>query len=136
MNGLGVGVFRPRVARFPLGSDGQSGLSKDELFSVVVGLQSQDHGKKFDYVTWRGSPHSARLVDDLGNKYPLVKLPTVYPAGSVVRETVYSDKQVLDVLIFERPVPAAKYLDLDLPAPFDPMQTFQFRIKAAEITRQ
>ena len=57
------------------------------------------------------------------------------PVGRTVNATVRSDEVVLDVLVIERPVPAAKHLDIDLPAPFDKSKVFRFRIKTADIKR-
>lgn len=98
---------------------------------VVIG--SADPAKKFAYTTWTGTDR--HVTDDLGTKYGHVIFTTGRPSGRVVNGTAYSDKPLTDVLIIERPVPAAKYLDIDLPAPFDKSQVFRFRINTADITR-
>ena len=109
------------------------GSSQDKEMELLVAVRSTDPAKRFEYATWTGIDR--HVTDDVGNKYSHVLYSNGRPVGRTVNATVRSDEVVLDVLVIERPVPAAKHLDIDLPAPFDRSKVFRFRIQTADITR-
>jgi hypothetical protein len=132
IGGLQVTLRNPMIAKVPLfvGPD-PVGESTDAFFVVNVELRSADPGKRFNYETWaKGKP---TLKDDLGNRYSQItqwKSSGVHPLGRVETGTVYSDKNLTDILVFERPVPAATRLELELPATqFGEGRAYRFRMK-------
>lgn len=112
---------------------GDVGLSADKDLELLLDIRATDPAKRFNYTTWTGT--DKHVKDDLGNTYHHVIFTDGRPVGRTVNATVMSDNAVVDVLVIERPVPAAKYLDIDLPAPFDKSKAFRFRIKTSEIKR-
>src|SRR5262249_19246912 len=89
-----------------------------------LSLENTNQAWKLAYHPWTPLAGSLRnrserptLVDDLGNKYAQVMAPI---GQEVVGQrtsdvSLYAGKDERDVLVFERAVPAAKYLYLDLP---------------------
>jgi hypothetical protein len=50
--------------------------------------------------------------------------------------TVQADKSVTDMLTFERPLPAAKHLDIDLPVSgSNPLRAFKFRLTIDDLPK-
>jgi hypothetical protein len=97
--------------------------SDREWLVIQVELRNMSSTLKVDYSTWRAKSFSldrdyATLADDLGNGYKRIALSAgTYPNGSVERtEAIYPNKTETDILLFETPVAAASYLDLELPA--------------------
>ncbi|MFO0845931.1 MAG: hypothetical protein U0797_26715 [Gemmataceae bacterium] len=96
--------------------------SRDPLLMVQVDLLNTNPTRKVDYTSWasRDVPTTggrATLTDNLGNTYKQIDFgPGSYPAGAVGgAASVYPDKPVSDVLVFEVPLKAATHLDLELP---------------------
>jgi hypothetical protein len=125
------GAFIDRVAMELI--DGGRGFSEAKYLTLVVAVRAADATKRYDYTTWTGTDRHVK--DDLGNTYPHIIIAGGRPVGRTVHAPVRSDAAVTDVLIIDRPVAAAKYLDIDLPAPFDKSKVFRFRIQTADITR-
>jgi hypothetical protein len=73
----------------------------------------------------------ATLRDNFGNGYRRIDFGlTAYPVGSVERsESIYYNKPITDVLVFERPIDTFEYLELELPAQnFGSQGLLRFRI--------
>lgn len=101
---------------------GDSKESQDELLTITLQVSNLSSGKKLDFGTWRGGDFSfggdsASLTDDNDNTYKRINFGvSSTPVGGVSRESVYPGKSISDVLVFEVPVDAAKWLHLTLPA--------------------
>jgi hypothetical protein len=108
---------------------GASLLDAETLMSVVI-VATTDERRKIDFNGWRQftDNRAATLVDDLGNHYRTKppdlavdgllsgrwnELPSSknigYGAG-----VVHSNRPRAEILLFDAPIPAAAYLDLDL----------------------
>ena len=130
-----IGGLKVEVAKWEIGEVQLLDVLDDEAQSrephLIVNLQliSVDAGKKFLYRSWSKS-RKVELKDDLGNSYQQSRWKGLdtRPVGQIEAERVYSDRVVKDVLVFERPVPAAKVLTLKLPHPDDDSRFFQFQL--------
>lgn len=142
IGGLQATLRSPRIGTVILRAGQETRTTDRDYFVVMIDLIGADPGKRFDYTTWAKSVPTLR--DDLGNSYRRITWDTILdrqgeihelvPVGRMKTDTIYSDKRVTDVLAFERPVPAAKFLDLDLPVRFDGIdRSFQFRLKTNDI---
>lgn len=82
-----------------------------KTIKVLFCLAHTDETRRLPYHSWNSSG-TAKLSDDLGNVYALAGgKPPGQIQGTVL---VYSDMQQYDVVRFERPVPKASVLTLEL----------------------
>lgn len=102
---------------------GRASESTEPNLSITVELSNLSAAKKMDYRTWRGSDFSfgekhATLIDDNDNNYKRVGFgsSSTLVGGIQSIESIYPGKTVTDVLVYEVPVDAAKWLRLTLPA--------------------
>ena len=100
----------PRLERAP----GRFARPSNSYLVVRLGLRSSDDAKRVEYNGWSNF-QSVSLSDELGNKYPQKRFRGASVVGQVDRAGLYSDKPLTDVLVFERPVPRARRLRLELP---------------------
>lgn len=116
---LTVTVDSATVRTPTLVSGGQ--LATGDGKATVIGLTVKvtDPTKRFDY-----SPWGHRLIDGakLADNFGAVCRGVTYGFGMTVAgesgaKAITSADRLRDVLVFEKPVPAATHLDLDLPAP-------------------
>ena len=98
-------------------------VSADELLMVKLDLLNTNPTKKINYQTWSGKSVSferdyATLKDNFDNIYKRIGFGfSSQPVGSVERsDSIYPNKSISDVLVFEVPLETATYLDLELPA--------------------
>lgn len=104
------------VGRVPLKSMGQVGESEDEHLMVVVKVTNRDAARLVDFRGWSSAGQSPALVDDLGNQYRPVRFGlTTEVLGQTASVSLYADKPVEDLLVFQRPVGPAVALFLRLP---------------------
>ncbi len=91
--------------------------TQDELLLIRVELTNQSSTRKIEYSSWGVRGQEPQLVDDLKNKYALQKAPGggIFE-GQVRAKSIYPEKSLEDLLVFERPVGRAKFLRLQLPA--------------------
>lgn len=112
------------VGKVPLRSrfDGRVTTSQDDLLAIHLGVTNRSQSKKVEYRSWLGrdvlfTRDYATLKDNFGNGYKRISFG--YGAdiiGHAESASIYPGKELGDVLIFEIPVDAAEYLDLELPA--------------------
>jgi len=133
---LQVEVTRVYMGKIPIKALGDLTYSKDDLLAIHLKLSNMNPTKKLDYSTWSGKIISltrdfATLRDNFGNGYRRIDFGlTAYPEGSVERsESIYYNKPITDVLVFERPIDTFEYLELELPAQnFGSQGLLRFRI--------
>ena len=94
--------------------------SDTDVLRLTIHLLNKNPARAVPYRSWLGEP-AVLLTDDLGTEYPQVGFRAEWgdravPDGHVASADIYSDRNVTDVLLFQRPVPAAKFLLLRLPA--------------------
>jgi hypothetical protein len=84
--------------------------------SIGLRVANPSDALKVDYHPWGylRSPGPS-LVDDIGNRYVRQVLTPPRPDQLTKRESIYPGKHVDDLVFFEEPVGAAKYVDLSLP---------------------
>jgi hypothetical protein len=118
-----VEIKRLRVASIALQDMfGKQVESKNELLAITVAVTSFSAGKKLDYRTWRGARFGledsvSKLTDDNGNDYKRINFSSgTTVMGAVETESIYPGEGLTDVIVFEKPVDAAKWLHLALPA--------------------
>jgi hypothetical protein len=97
--------------------------SKDNLLMVKLELLNTNPNKKVEYHSWSGKDISfdrdfATLRDNFDNSYKRISFGLgSHPVGAVERsESIYPNKSVTDVLVFELPLETIEYLRLELPA--------------------
>jgi hypothetical protein len=121
---LQVRVTDVKVGKVQLSdSFGGNQESRDDLLSISLELTNVSPTKKLDYKTWSGKDISfsrdfATLRDNFDNIYKRIDFGfSTSPLGAVKgSESIYPNKSVIDVIVFEKPIEAVKYLRLELPA--------------------
>jgi len=99
--------------------------STDDMVIIHLEVRNPDPAKILRYASWRTELFKVReegtagLKDDIGNNYRRIYVgfgESFEGATASMNEDVYPGKSVSDVLVFSRPVDAAKTLILSLPA--------------------
>ena len=122
---------------------GDASESTEPHLAITVEVSNLSAAKKLDYRTWRGSDFGfgeeyATLTDDNENTYKRVGFgSSSTPVGGIqIIESIYPGKTITDVLVYEMPVDAAKWLRLKLPAQnFKGDGMLRFEIPASMIER-
>jgi hypothetical protein len=120
---LQVQVTQVTIGQVPLKTITGNSRSKDNLLMVKLELLNTNPTKKVEYHSWSGKDISfdrdfATLRDNFDNSYKRISFGLgSYPLGAVERsESIYPNKSVTDVLVFELPLDTMEYLRLELPA--------------------
>lgn len=117
-----VRVVRVVEEQTPLKRLGENTKSEDELLSVYVEVHNLSTSKKLSYETWQGAQFSVRrdhatLTDNFGNAYKRINFGFgTEISGQVRSDSLYPNKSISDVLVFESPIDDTEHLDLELPA--------------------
>ncbi|MFO0811209.1 MAG: hypothetical protein U0746_21475 [Gemmataceae bacterium] len=93
----------------------QPAESADVHLNVYVAVANMNPARKIGYTAWSIRADGIRLTDDLGNAYRRIDMGLENGLRNS-DTTLYSDRPIPDLIVFERPVPAAKVLTLELPA--------------------
>ena len=137
-------VVKTSIRKVPLKDIFQKeATSKDVLLMVELKLLNTNPTKKVEYYGWAGKNISfdrdyATLKDNFDNSYKRINFGLgSYPVGSVERaESIYPNKTVTDVLVFEVPLDTATHLDLELPAKnYGSEGMVRFRIPLKSVSR-
>jgi len=121
---LQVRIAKVILGKVPLKDAFREGSkSKDDLLMVNLELLNTNPTKKVEYHSWSGKDISfdrdyATLEDNFGNTYKRINFGfSSQPVGAIERsESIYPNKSVTDVLVFEVPLDTIEYLRLELPA--------------------
>ena len=96
--------------------------TEEPYFAVSVSIANLSADKKLTYESWTGRDFAitkdyASLKDEHGNVYKRINFGvSSRPKGGVDRsDSIYPEKTLSDVLVFEPPVKTAKHLTLNLP---------------------
>ncbi len=106
----------------PMSMSDEPSRSNNPQLLIAITLTNLSVTKKLDYRTWAGRSMSferdfATLEDNFGNTYKRVNFGfTSTPVGRTESSSIFPNKTITDVLIFEPPIDAAEHLDLELPA--------------------
>jgi hypothetical protein len=118
--GVQVRITRVVVDKVRLKSMmGGESESKEKLCQISLQITNTDAGRKIDYRGWQSNTFmsDARLTDDAGNRYKGVHFGFSNEiVGQVESESIYPGKNVDELLVFEAPIDASRYLNLELPA--------------------
>jgi hypothetical protein len=128
----------------PLKTISDNSNSKDDLLMIRLELLNTNPTKKVEYKTWAGRDFSfdrdyATLQDNFGNIYKRITFGFgSFPIGAVDRsDSIYPDKTMTDVLVFELPLDTAAHVDLELPASnYGGEGMIRFRIPKKYIKRE
>ena len=96
-------------------------MSKDNLLTIVMQITNVSQTKKVDYRTWGAKSLSmrrdfAKVRDEYDNFYKRLDFGFGNkPTGRTEQASIRPGESMTDVLIFERPVDAARFLHLELP---------------------
>jgi hypothetical protein len=108
---------------------GDSTTSKEDLFVVKMRVTNLNDSKKYQFESWEDS---ATCHDDLGNRYARINFgATVKVIGREESASLYPNKPVADVLVFELPIDKAKEFYIKLPAKntgIDSERIFTFKL--------
>ena len=118
-----VQVTKVAVGKVPLkGIGDDESKSEDDLLMVKVNIVNTNPTKKVDYRSWSGENISfdrdyATLKDNFDNSYRRIGFGfSSHPVGAVKgSESIYPNKVVTDVLVFEAPLDTVQFLKLELP---------------------
>ena len=117
VDGLTVRVVSVEVGNARVYAADGTMLVEDKQISLQVGIEVRAGGKgrTYDYWTWRG-PGLRVAKDDAGRGYGgrLGSFSADYP-GFVSHRSLGEGEQVTDTLVYDPPVGAAKYIELELP---------------------
>ena len=115
--------------------------SKEPYLSFAICITNESQTKKIDFRSWCGHAYDFRdgvkLTDNFGNSYKQIGVAaTERPVGGDGSDSLYPEKSLQDVVIFEPPVNAVTELRLELPAHnADEEGTFKIRIPITMIQR-
>jgi hypothetical protein len=120
---LQVRITKVSVGKVPLKDFGRESRSADALLRIQLELINVNPTKKVEYRSWAGADFAlddnyATLRDNFGNNYRRITFGFAStPVGGVSgSESIYPNKTVTDVLVFEMPLDNATHLDLGMPA--------------------
>jgi hypothetical protein len=139
---LQIQITKTAIGKVPLKEIFHEGAtSQDDLLMVTLALLNKNPTKKVEYHSWAGKDISfdrdyATLADNFENTYKRIGFGiSSYPIGAVERSvSIYPNKVVTDVLVFQVPLDNATYLDLELPAKnFDSEGMIRFRIPMKKV---
>lgn len=120
---LQVRIAEVKIGEVPLKTITGTSRSEDNLLIIKLELLNTNPTKKVDYRSWSGKDFSfdrdyATIEDNFGNSYKRISFGLgSYPVGAIEgSESIYPNKSVSDVLVFEVPLDTIEYLRLELPA--------------------
>jgi hypothetical protein len=120
---LQVQITQVSIGQVPLKDITGDSMSVDNFLMVRLKLLNTNPTKKVTYESWSGRDISfnrdyATLRDNFDNSYKRISFGLgSYPVGAVERsKSIYPNKSVTDVLVFELPIETTEYLRLELPA--------------------
>ena len=101
-----------------------------KMLNIDVTVSTADGTKKVNYQTWRAVA-GVQAVDKFGNKYELSREKSGQTFTGAIRKAVVSKGEpATDRLIFEKPIAAAEWVDIDLPGEAVGVkgEVFRFRV--------
>lgn len=121
VNGVLLKIIEAHTGKVPLKDFRErETASADDLLWVKVSLFNTSDTKKSNYESWAKQfsflNDHASTTDDLGNSYKRINFEfTTKVVDHTDGDSIYPEKGIVDVLVFEIPIPKAQYIDLLLP---------------------
>lgn len=116
-----VSVMKIMQANVPLENEitGDTCVTENEYLIVLLAIQNVSQTKILNYKTWRGEKYSryarATLEDENGNSYRQISFGATSRIQKTLDEiSIYPQKNSFDILVFGKPVDAAKTFTLSL----------------------
>jgi hypothetical protein len=135
-----VKVSTVKIDRVPLKGITGEGQSQEPLLMVSLEISNTNPNRKIDYKSWAGEQISfgrdfASLKDNNGNSYKRISFGfSERVIGRSDSDSIYPEKALGDILVFEIPLKTAEALHLELPAPnVGEKGFFRIRIPASMI---
>lgn len=140
MDDVSIRVKFARVGAVEIRGFGDSRHSAESQLMIGLEVENLSDSKKIDYRSMGENvfvgPASARMADDIGNKYRRIDFGPLRAVGQASRDSIYPGKSTSDMVVFEPPVDKAAYVHLELPAEnFGGRGMIRFEIPTSEITR-
>ena len=116
MGDTGIWIAKVKTEKVPLKGPFGDKTSHDEHMVIYIAIINRSETKKLTYKSWRGSlfRSNCKLTDEFDNRYRVMDFGIDKPLGSVEDESIYPQKQIVDVLVFEKPIDKAKSFKLEL----------------------
>jgi len=114
-----------------IGRSGNPGLPKNPkpYLQIQIQLKNTHPTKKLEYTSWSAGRTEVKPEDDFGNTYKRGRFVGGAPLGQLTTESIYPNKTIQDLLVFEPPIDTIEYLRLELPASaFGEKGTLRFEI--------
>ncbi len=125
-NAVRQGDVRVRISSvkvdFVSGTDFRDFKSKEQHLLVHMKVENLSDNRKVDFTGWQAVEYfdegnAPQLRDNFNNKYKRITFGFATNIdGQILSASIYPEKSITDLLIFEVPVDGAEYLRLELPA--------------------
>ena len=113
---IAVEVTKATIAPVIFSRLGEKETSPESCLQLEIGITNQSTGRKIDFTGW-SEAFQSMLKDDLENQYKRIELGlNARVDGQSETVSIYPQKRVTDLLLFEPPVAGARELYLELPA--------------------
>lgn len=115
---IGVSLDDPKIEKVRIKTTKGVVDSPHEFLVLKLFVGNVSKEKKNTYIPWESTTNGVcSLMDDLGNTYKMQYYQGGMIEGQIrASQSIYPEKWVEDILVFETPVSAAKILILDLDA--------------------
>jgi hypothetical protein len=141
---LQVQIVQTTIGKVPLKTITGDAVSTNVLLMINLELLNTNPTQKAEYHSWTGRGLTfdrdyASLKDNFGNTYKRADFGLgSRPVGAVEGSgSIYPNRSLTEVLVFELPVNAATHLDLELPAKnYGSEGTVRFRIPLESVVRK
>jgi hypothetical protein len=127
---------------FVKGKEFREFTSEQKHLLIYLGIQNVGNTRKVDYTGWGAADGFLResmpsLTDNFGNTYKRIRFGLGSRIdGQILSESIYPQKILDDLLVFETPLDNVQHLRLELPARnFEGTGKLQFQIPVAMIRR-
>jgi hypothetical protein len=113
--GVHVAIRSIRIGNVLVDKQGTQGETEKEYLTLGIGLANKTSRK----VSFSGWSHAegVTLVDNLGNKYPQLRVPSgTVVAGQCETASIQPQQSTTDLLIFRPPLDKSESMTLQLPA--------------------
>jgi hypothetical protein len=124
---------------------GQPSGGREQALNVLLDIANYTEARKIDYDGWAFRSRNVSLADDVGNAYSMVHFgggtfalwipaPGQGFSRQIDSSAIHPGTTLTDILVFERPIKAAKTLTLTLPrANFGGRGTIRLKIETSSL---